>query len=400
MAKRNKKQNTDTAVRNDKTLHSGILAKTISLTRKDIAAWKRAWQYAISAELTSRYQLFNLYDLDIAQDALITSQIENRIQSTLGAEFNLTNATGDVDEELTAAFQDEEFFHDIIRAILRTRFYGHTLIELDREADKMVTHIIPNQNVLPVQGIFLKDYSSAMDDTANIRYRNLPEYGTWLLEFGKPDDLGLLNKAVPHVLFKKFAQSCWSELCEIYGIPPRVYKTDTNDPRALNRGKKMMTEMGAAAWFIIDTTEAFEWAKGVDTNGDVYSNLIRLCDNQNSLLIQGAIIGQDTEHGSYGKDAAGQNLLNNLVAADMALVEMQMKTKVIPALIRIGLLPEGTGFEFEAAEDTEELWKMTREVLPYYNIDTEWIKKRFGIEVTEKKEASPFSQFSADSFFV
>ena len=29
-------------------------------------------------------------------------------------------------------------------------------------------------------------------------------------------DYGLLNKAVPHVLFKKFAQSCWSELCEIY----------------------------------------------------------------------------------------------------------------------------------------------------------------------------------------
>ncbi|WP_446662918.1 phage portal protein family protein, partial [Flavobacterium psychrophilum] len=35
----------------------------------------------------------------------------------------------------------------------------------------------------------------------------------------------MLNKAVSHVLFKRFAQSCWSELCEIYGIPPRVLKT-------------------------------------------------------------------------------------------------------------------------------------------------------------------------------
>ncbi len=384
-----------------KKIYTDLVEKSISLTRQDIAKWKSAWRNALNADNPVRYQIYNLYDTDILQDALVTSQIENRIQATLGANFNLHNASGDIDEELTEANQNTELFGELIRHIINTRFFGHSLVEFDWDASKenLQVHLIPRQNVLPKQGTVLKDYS----ETKGIQYREVPEYGTWLLEFGKNDDLGILNKAVPHVLFKKFAQSCWSELAEIYGIPPRVYKTDTQDPQALARGKRMMTDMGAAAWFIIDTTEEFEWAKGVSTNGDVYNNLIRLSDNQISLLIQGAIIGQDTEHGSYGKDAAGQNLLNSLILADMAMVEMYMNSKVMPALAAIGVVPAETKFKFEVAEDSAELWKMTVEALPYYDIDPEWVKDKFGIEVTGKREQiNPFEPQlrASESFFV
>ena len=73
------------------------------------------------------------------------------------------------------------------------------------------------------------------------------------MEFGSPRNYGLLNKAVPHALFKKFAHSCWSELCEIYGIPPRYIKTNTQDPEMLDRAEQMLRDMGSAAYFIIDT---------------------------------------------------------------------------------------------------------------------------------------------------
>lgn len=384
-----------------KKIYTDLVEKSISLTRQDIAKWKSAWRNALNVDNPVRYQIYNLYDTDILQDALVTSQIENRIQATLGATFNLHNSGGDIDEELTETHQNTELFGELIRHIINTRFFGHSLVEFDWDGAKenLQVNLIPRQNVLPKQGTVLKDYS----ETKGIQYREIPEYGTWLLEFGKNDDLGILNKAVPHVLFKKFAQSCWSELAEIYGIPPRVYKTDTQDPQALARGKRMMTDMGAAAWFIIDTTEEFEWAKGVSTNGDVYSNLIRLSDNQISLLIQGAIIGQDTEHGSYGKDAAGQNLLNSLILADMAMVEMYMNSKVMPALAAIGVVPADTKFKFEVAEDSAELWRMTVEALPYYDIDPEWVKDKFGIEVTGKREQiNPFEPQlrASESFFV
>lgn len=59
---------------------------------------------------------------------------------------------------------------------------------------------------------------------------------------------------------------------------------------------------------------------------------------------------------------------------------------MIPALVKIGILPEGLTYELQQEEDIEKLWSMTREALPYMDIDPEWMKDKFGIQVTGKKE--------------
>ena len=387
---------------NGQKLYPQLVDKTISMTRQDIAKMRTAQNAFRNAENPSVWQLYNLYDY-ILDDATLTSQIENRIQDTLGSSFTLKQKGGDVDQELTDTFQNSELFNEIITQIINTRFYGYSVIELDgkqegQNATQLVATLFPRQNILPKSGTLLFDYN----EEKGVKYRELPEYGTWILEFGKPGEMGLINKAIPYCLFKRFATSCYSELCEIYGIPPRVYKTDTQDPQAVARGKQMMRDMGSAAWFIIDTTEEFEWAKGSTTNGEVYTNLIRLCDNQNSLLISGAIVGQDTVHGSYNKDEAGQKLLSKLILADMAMVEMYMNTRVMPALARIGIIPADYVFAWEVSEDLGVLWKRTLEALNHFEIDPNWVKDKFGIAITGKKEQTPLmSNFNiAESFFV
>ena len=387
---------------NGQKLYPQLVDKTISMTRQDIAKMRTAQNAFRNAENPSVWQLYNLYDY-ILDDATLTSQIENRIQDTLGSSFTLKQKGGDVDHELTDTFQNSELFNEIITQIINTRFYGYSVIELDWKQEgqnetQLVATLFPRQNILPKSGTLLFDYN----EEKGVKYRELPEYGTWILEFGKPGEMGLINKAIPYCLFKRFATSCYSELCEKYGIPPRVYKTDTQGPQAVARGKQMMRDMGSAAWFIIDTTEEFEWAKGSTTNGEVYTNLIRLCDNQNSLLISGAIVGQDTVHGSYNKDEAGQKLLSKLILADMAMVEMYMNTRVMPALARIGIIPADYVFAWEVSEDLGVLWKRTLEALNHFEIDPNWVKDKFGIAITGKKEQTPLmSNFNiAESFFV
>lgn len=386
-------------------LYPQLVEKTITQTRQDIAKMKTAQNAFRNADQPSTYQLYNLYDY-ILDDAHITSQMENRIQDSLGSGWNLQKKGGDIDQELTDNFQNSELFNEIIKQIINTRFYGHSVIELDWKQEglndpQLKAELIPRQNILPKSGIMLFDYA----EDKGVKYRELPEFGTWILEFGKPGEMGLLNKAIPHALFKRFAQSCWSELCEIYGIPPRVYKTDASDPQAVARGKKMMQDMGSAAWFIIDSEESFEWAKGVNTNGDVYNNLIGLCDNQNSLLISGAVVGQDTKNGSNSKETASQKLLEKLILADMALVEMYMNSKVMPALARIGIVPADYEFKWEISEDLQELWTRVVAALPYFEIDPNWVKDKFGIEITGVRQQNILNpgsgQFSiAESFFV
>ena len=54
-------------------------------------------------------------------------------------------------------------------------------------------------------------------------------------------------------------------------------------------------------------------------------------------------------------------------------------------------------------EDLEQLWKMTVEAANFLEVDPEWVKTKFGIEVTGTKKADTSSKLSlniGESFFV
>lgn len=386
-------------------LAASVIPKSISQVRSDVKTWKSAVAAFKNADSPKSFPFYNLL-ADILDDPHLASQIGNRKRKTLGSTFVIKKASGEVDQDITDEAERSIWMDEIISLILNFEYEGMRLVEFDRipendkEGDiikKPVVRLLPPQNVLPVAGIFLKDYT----DDKGIKYREESQFGTWLLEFGKAGDLGIVNKLIAKVLFMRFAESCWSELCEIYGIPPRVMKTNTADPAALRRAQTMMRDMGAAAWFIIDETENFEWAKGVDTNGDVYNNLINKCKDAISLLICGAVIGQDTKFGSKGKEDSSQDVLADLVNADKKVVEQYMNEKVFPALFAIGVLPEdGLIFEYEKSEDLGELFTRTVELLKAgKKVPDEWINEKFGIPTEEKEVVADDKKLSFSASF-
>ena len=384
-----------------------IVPKAIAQTRSDVQVWKRAIASAENIENPKMFPYYNLVK-DMSIDAHLTSQIQNRKLSTISSNFVIKKANGEAHQELTDKLQKSVWFNMIIEYILDSVYFGYTLIEFNRKENEELSegelptpniNLITRQNVIPQKGIILKDYT----DEKGLDYINAPEYGTWVLDFGVVGDLGLINKAIPHILFSRFAQSCWSELCEIYGIPPRVMKTNTRDMAALKRAERMMTDMGAAAWFIIDESETFEWASNsIPSTGEVYNGLIKLCRDNISLLISGAIIGQDTKYGSKGKEESSQESLQNLVNADQTLVEQYMNEKVLSALYAIGVLPEEKlSFHYDQVEDLSELWQRTIDLMPYKNIPDQWIKDKFGVEVEGDRTSQNQGQlnWSAEPFF-
>ncbi len=342
----------------------------------------------MNAEYPSNYELQSLLT-NCLTDALLTSQVQNRKNLLIGSQFNLVNEADEVDEAQTKLLRNLPATRMLMHAVLDSIYHGYSLVELElapaaavRASTQRNLNVItlPRTNIVPRLGRFFPD---AADLNQFVEYREMREYGTWVLEFYQ-DDLGLLNKAVPHVLFKRFAQSCWSELCEIYGIPPRVMKTNTQDPAMLTRAEAMMKDMGAAAYFIIDETENFEWATATATNGDVYNNLISLCNNESSLLISGAVIGQDTKHGNRSKEDSSQEVLWNLVLSDMELMQTAWNHTIIPALVKLGILKQGLSLKFEPEADLEAMWTYTSGLLQHYAIPPEWVAETFGIPVTAK----------------
>lgn len=370
-----------------------IKPKALSQTKSDVQTWKSAVAMTYNIDSPKMYPYYNLVQ-DMLIDAHASSQIQNRKQKTLSSNFIIKNPNGEPNDELTSLLQKSIWMGEIIGHIVDSQFFGYTLLEFNRKENEIlqtgqlpspIITLIPRQNVLAKKGLVVLDYS----EEKGIDYINSPEYGTWLLDFGKPGDLGLINKAIPHILFSRFAQSCWSELCEIVGIPPRVMKTNTQDPAALNRAERMLMDMGAAAWFIIDDTEHFEFAPATDSKGEVYDGMIRLCRENISLLFSGAMLGQDTQFGSKGKEQSSADLLQELVNADQTLVEQYMNNSVLPALFLQGILPEGLQFEYDQAEDLGELWTRTKDLLPFKNVEDQWIIDKFGVQVTgDRTQAS------------
>jgi hypothetical protein len=379
MSKKRKKHGKKTGGSN---IVSSVIKKQETVTRKDIADWKAAIQEATRADNPKQIKLQELYNT-IMYDALLTSQVGLRIDKTRGADFEITSADGKFDEQATKTVRDLGIYDSLSEVIIESRFFRNSVVEFAfDDAGKLACELIPRRHIVPDTGIFFNDLSK----DKGINYRELPDFGKWIIEFSiRTGDLGILNKAIPHVLMKKFAQACWSELCEIFGIPPRVLKTNTQDKAMLSRAETMLRTIGSAAWWIIDTTEDFNFATTTATNGEVYGNFINLCNNEISMLILGAVLGQDTVNGNRSKEESSSKLLESVVLADRRHVENCFNNIALPALAEIGILKSDLRLVIRRETDVKSLWDMTFQAAQYFDIDAEWVKSTFGIEVTGQR---------------
>ena len=359
--------------------------KSVYRSRKDISDWNVAITHFFSAEDPSNYKIQLLFN-EILTDALLYSQKENRNKQLFSIPIRLIKPDGNIDEAQTDWLKSSTIYRKLTTAMQDSDDFGNSLCELDlvKNANGETTvdcSVLPRTNVVQQKGWFFPDYTNP---TEKILYREMAEFGTWLLEFDS-GGIGRLNRTVSHVLFKRFAQGCWSELCEIFGIPPRVIKTETQDPTMLDRAEKMMQDTGSAPWFIVDKAEEFEWGESSMTKGEVFENLINLCNSEISLAFSGGVIGQDTKHGNRSKDESAQEMLWYLVQADMALVTEYWNNIALPALKKLGVIKGDVRFEFAPSEDIGQLWKFTEGLLPYKEIDNDWLKDKFGVEVIGDK---------------
>ncbi|MDO5315840.1 MAG: DUF935 family protein [bacterium] len=375
---RNKQAQEITLSHKDKQAVLRVIRRQEPIARRDIANWRTARLEATRADKPKQHLLQVLYG-EVMLDAKMTAQIGLRVSKSQAADWSLKKDEA-VDIDAVNILKDTGLFDKLVKFIVESQFYGQSLVQFafDKAGNPDLL-LVPRTNVSPATGTF---YPDATGNTGEA-YRERPDFGKWILEFC-PDnsDIGLINKATPYVLMKKFALSCWSELCEIYGIPPRVLKTDTQDQQMLDRAEAMMQEIGSAAYFIIDTSEQFEFAQASSTNGDVYKNFIATCDEQISLLNLGAVLGQDTINGNRSKEEASAELMEAIVEADKRKIAYYINKVAIPAMESLGIIPTGLRFEFAKATDTEKLWKMVFQASAYYDFDVEWLKQTFGMEIT------------------
>jgi hypothetical protein len=352
---------------------------SVIMGRRSIRDIELARQEAMRVTEPKQVRLQTLYD-NAMLDTLLTSQVELRLSKTLGVDFILRDKRGKEDVKSKEWLENSSIWNDFVKEIVLSKFYGYSLLELYNRLGELSYYRVRRQNIVPQTGKFYRDELSM----EFINYREDKQYGITLLEFvtQTDTDFGLLNKVLPYVIYKRFVMGLWSEYCEIFGMPMRVYKTDTGDERSKERAKELLSATGSFLSTIIDNNDTLEFIQSSSSgSGDLYRLLIQECNNEISMLITGAIIGQDTEHGNRSKEESSTELSDMIVSGDHRYVELQMNKVVFPALSRLGYLPEGLTVAIQKPINITDLWTMTRESLPYYEVNVSWLKDTFGIDV-------------------
>lgn len=339
--KTQKKQTVEVSLsaRQRESVITRIIEQSNYRSRKDITDWRRAINMAENKDMPRRIMLLNLYD-DIVLDNHLYAQIQTRVLKVLGLRFKIAdNKTKKEINEKTDLFL-KQWFYKFINMAMQSILYGHSLIQIDNIVNGEIGDIslVPRRHIRPELGI----YCIKQLDDSGITYRT-PEYSNWLIEVGDSYDLGLLMKAVPNVLWKKNAQMCWSEYCEIFGMPLRVGKTNTRSNDDLDRIESQLQRMGSAAYAVLQAGETVEFIES--TKGDaynVYNQLVERCNSEISKLILGQTLTSDTgKSGTRAQGEVHERVGDAITRADLMFIEHVVNDKLLPVLIAQGYPLQG-----------------------------------------------------------
>ena len=366
-------------------LTAQLMQQTDSLTKKDIATWRQAWQMAIGIDNPKRGVLYDIYT-DCLVDLHLSGCIGQRKGKTLQKDFLIVGKDGKKNEQATAIFR-KEWFLDFIDIALDSRFWGHSLIQLGdivRDDDGLRFNgvdLVPRKHVCPEFGVVLREASD--DPKDGISYKE-GDFANWCIEVGKPRDLGLLLKCAPACISKKNMLAFWDMFGEIFGAPMRVARTNTQDAAERSRIEKSLDNMGAAFWALFPEGTDIEIKES--SRGDAYNVYDKRVDRCNSELSKGTLMQTMTidSGSSLSQSETHLEIFEDVIAADARFIAYVVNDKLIPLMIKHGFPLKGLSFEWDntATFIPAEQREMERMLLQYYNIDPQYFIDKYNIQIT------------------
>lgn len=346
----------------------------------DISDYTTAIKSAENVENPSRVRLFDLY-ADIIMDTHLSSVIDKRINAVLCTEIEFTRADGTTDDAITEQIRSP-WFSRFVRDILEAQFWGFTLCQFFRDGEWIDYNLIPRKHVCPLRQIIKRNQA----DTEGPAWDEYPG----LIFIGRPDDLGLLAKAAPWVIYKRNTTGDWSQFSEVFGMPIQEYTYDSNDDDSRQRAINDARNAGSLAVFVHgeDTSLNLLEAGNKTGSADVYERLIERCNSEISKLILGNTL--TTEASDTGTQALGtvhKRVEDTIAAADRQYVLDVLNYDMTEIFAELGFNLSGGRFSFPERKVLDDTTKTNILVqlkqvfgLP---IDDDYLYEEFGIKKPE-----------------
>lgn len=362
---------------------------TDALTCKDIADWRRAWQLAINVDNPNRRTLYDIYR-DVEADGHLSGCVRQRQGFVMAKSYKLVDASGNENEE-AAHYFDQAWFKQLCRLALDSVNWGHSLIELGdiiTDGDGCQCYdsvrLIPRKHVIPEYGRVVTNVGD--DWTSGIDYHQAP-FSDWLIEAGQPYDLGLFLKAAQHTIPKKNMLAFWDTFGEIFGMPMRIAKTPSRDPKEIARIDRMMREMGASMSVTMPLETDIQFVES--TRGDAYNVYNQRVDRANSELSK-LIIGQTMtieDGSSLSQSQTHLQVFQNLVEEDADMLRDIINNQLIPRMVKHGFPLKGLRFDWDDSIDYTPEQQVAYETMiaDRYEVDPKYFAEKYSMPVGERR---------------
>ena len=313
----------------------------------DIADFTAAVKTFENVDYSLRYKLYDLY-ADILMDTHLSSVLDKRALAVLSSDIEFRR-NGKPDEAVNEQIRSP-WFRRLIKDVLDAKFWGFTLCQFYRNGEWTDYDLIPRKHADPVRRLI-------MCRQTDITGTSWDEYAD-LLFVGNKDDLGLLAKAAPWVIYKRNTTADWAQFSEIFGMPIREYTYETDDDEARRRTVEDAQATGSLAVLVHSKDSTLELKESGNKTGsaDLYERLCERCNSEISKLILGNTL--TTEASDRGTQALGtvHMKVENLVAkTDRRFILDTLNYDIADIFLSLGINTCDGEFCFIEPKDLNEI---------------------------------------------
>ena len=239
--------------------------------------------------------------------------------------------------------------------------------------------LIPRKHVDPVRRLILRHQT----DIVGLPWDNYSD----LLFIGSPDDLGLLAKAAPWVIYKRNTTGDWSQFSELFGMPIQEYIYDSDDEQSRQRAIEDAANIGSLAQFFHDEGTKLNFIEAGNKTGsaDVYERLCERCNNEISKLVLGnTLTTESSENGTQALGTVHKKVEDKVAEADKRYLLDVRNYDMADIFARMGIDTSGGSFCFPEKKEIDPtakiniLTQISRQFdLP---VSDDYLYEEFGIE--------------------
>lgn len=352
--RRNKKKNRVTVSGNIQ--RPGVTGKPVIILTQpqrfntDISTYMQAVRSAENVDYPRLTRLYDLYS-EILMDAHLTSVIAKRKSAVLGVPIEF-NRNGTPDERINEQLRSPwfcKFLNDALDAI----YWGASLCQFYLENKWINYDLVPRKHVDPVRQLIL----SRQGGMSGEPWENFSD----LLFIKGNDELGLLAKAAPYVIYKRNNLSDWAQFAEIFGQPVREYTYDAADDDAREALLRDAAEQGGSGVFVHPEGSNLNFVESGNKTGsaDLYDRFIDRCNAELSKLILGnTLTTETTDTGTQALGTVHKKVEEKIEQGDRNFILNLLNYEMTEIFISMGFDVQGGTFAFVESEEINPVERM------------------------------------------